>query len=69
MKRSWKSDGKRGTVPGCSGEGTTPLQAIWSVIQSALLPAAAAILCVMSPTTLMSLLDVPACTPGGYEIG
>ena len=69
MKRSACSVGKRGTSPGLSCDGATPLHAICSVIQTGLAPAAVTILRVTSPTTLMSRLPVFACVPGGYETG
>ena len=65
MNRSSCSVGKRGTTSGCSWVGVVPVQAICSVIQTGLPPAAATIFRVMSPTTLMSLLPVSACGPGG----
>ena len=55
MKRSSCSVGKRGTTFGLRADVTVPLQAIWSVIQTGLPPAARTIFRVTSPTTLMSL--------------
>ena len=69
MKRSSCSDGKRGTRSGFVFEGAMPLQAICSVVQTGLEPAAATILRVTSPTRPTPLPRLPACTPGGYETG
>ena len=65
MKRSSKSDGKRGITFGRAFEMAVPDQAIWRVIQTGLLPAAATIFFVTSPTTLMSRFALAACRPGG----
>ena len=65
MKRSCGSDGKRGTMSGASLDSAVPLQAICSVIQTGLPPLASIILSVMSPTTLMSVLPLSQCRPGG----
>src|SRR4051794_8202064 len=69
MKRRSAFDGNRGTRRGFDFVGVTPLQAIWSVTQTGLVPAACRIHCVTSPTTLMSLFALSECTPGGYETG
>ncbi len=65
MKRSCGSEGKRGTMLGASLDSAVPLQAICSVIQTGLPPLASTILSVMSPTTLMSVLPLSQCRPGG----
>ena len=64
MKRSSCRLGKRGTSPGRSRVGTTPLQAICSVIQTGLGPAAVLSVFVTSPTTLRSRLSVPTVVAG-----
>src|SRR2546423_6312319 len=69
MKRSSARDGKRGTESGRDFDVAVPDQAIWSVIHTGLFPAAATMVFVTSPTTLMSVFDRRACRPGGYATG
>ena len=61
MNRSSGRDGKRGTELGRDLDVAVPDHAIWSVIHTGLPPAAATIVFVTSPTTLMSRFALPVC--------
>ena len=65
MNRSCFRVGKTGTWAG----GITPLHAICNVVQCSFPGAESATIAVTSPTTLMSVLGRPACSPGGWAIG
>ena len=65
MNRRSAFEGNRGTSSGFVFVGSTPLQAICSVIQTGFVPAACLIQRVTSPTTLMSVFFWSLWVPGG----